>query len=95
MSNYLIEVAASIREAVGESAVAAGDADALFRIYAVLALAKGAATAPEDVHNAWVAWVSATNPDHESARPYFELDEATRKQDDVFLRAVHDVASRL
>ncbi len=70
-----------------------GDTTALFRLYAVLALAKGQRVAAQDVHNAWVAWMSERDPDHRSIRPFSELDEATRHSDAPFLIAIRDVAA--
>jgi hypothetical protein len=94
-SNYIDSVASKIRAEVGESSVPSGDAEPLFRTYAVLALAKGSNVNCEDVHNAWVAWVSAANPGHESAVPYSELDRRTREQDEPFVAAIRRVAARL
>lgn len=91
--NYLTTLADEIRVRVGESNVPPGDADSLFRTYAVLALAKGAEVSAEDVHNAWVAWVSATEPGHEAAVPFDQLDSATREQDEPFLTAIREAVS--
>jgi hypothetical protein len=91
VANYLTELAAAIRARVGECAVPPGDADALFRVYAALALAKGDRVDGKDVHNAWVAWISAADPNHESAVPYEQLSAATRKQDEPFVLAIRAV----
>jgi hypothetical protein len=94
LSNYLADLALEIRAEVGEDATPPGDADSLFRIYAVLVLAKGVATNGEDVHNAWVAWISSADPAHEAARPYDDLDDATRREDEPFVAAIRKIASR-
>lgn len=93
MANYVTHLALKIRAQVGEHAVPPGDADALFRIYAVLALAKGKDVDARDVHNAWVAWMSTTDPAHDSAKPFEELDDETRGQDAPFVEAIHAALS--
>jgi hypothetical protein len=67
----------------------------LFRIYAVLALAKGEAVTAEDVHNAWVAWASSINADHESLVPFNELDHETASFDKPYVEAIHEASRRL
>jgi hypothetical protein len=67
--------------------------DRLFRLYAVLALAKGPATSAEDVHNAWVAWMAELDPDHPSLRPYGELTPADQREDLPYLQAIRDALS--
>lgn len=70
------------------------NSEALFRIYAVLMRAKGTQTQLEDVHDAWTAWISHTESDHESARPYAELDPETQSADKPFLDAILAVAKQ-
>src|SRR5579884_3934624 len=54
--NYIDELARAIRARVDLSILPRSDVDRLFRIYAVLALAKGSQVTARDVHNAWAAW---------------------------------------
>jgi hypothetical protein len=90
--SYLDELAVRIRDEVPESH--RGETDlGLFRLYAVLALAKGEAVQPGDVHNAWVAWMQEREPDHKALRPFDELDKETREADAPFVRAIRAVAS--
>lgn len=71
---YLDLAAEEIRRHVPEKALPDGDTELLFRLYAVLLLAKGADVTTADVHNAWSAWMQTTHPDHQSLRPFEELD---------------------
>ena len=61
-----------IRQRLPDEVVADDDgADDLFRLYGLLALAKGIDTTAEDVHNAWVVWmVQRGGQDHQSLRPF-------------------------
>ena len=53
-------------------------ADDLFRLYGLLALAKGLDTTAEDVHNAWVGWMVRRGEDRRSLRPFVELRAETQ-----------------
>lgn len=66
-----------------------GDTAPLFRLYAVLVLAKGSATTAEDVHSAWSAWMAGVDPAHKSIVPFANLPPDVRREDDVFVRAIH------
>ena len=91
---YLDSVAAELeRELEGALPDTDGVAD-LLRGYAVLLLAKGIDVTPEDVHNAWVAWMTARDPAHNALRPYRQLDDATKAEDEPFLHAIKRVAAR-
>ena len=90
--SYLDELAVRIRDEVPESD--RGETDlGLFRLYAVLALAKGADVHARDVHNAWAAWTQEREPDHEALRPFEELDAKTQEADSPFVLAIRAVAS--
>jgi hypothetical protein len=91
--SYLDELGEEIRRRVPPELLPDGDTGALFRLYAVLALAKGSQVQPEDVHNAWAAWMSDRDAGHRSIRPFLELDKATRHSDDPFLSAIRHVAA--
>jgi hypothetical protein len=90
--NYLEELAASIRALVPRQDLPDEDTHELFRIYAVLALAKGEAVSAADVHNAWVAWMLARNPNHESLVPYSGLPADTADADQPFVDAIRTVS---
>lgn len=89
---YIEEAAEGIRGRVDPSLVPKDDSSTLLRLYAVLATAKGIATSPEDVHDAWCAWMQGIDPSHDSIRPYSELDSETAAQDEPWVRAIHEFA---
>lgn len=64
------------------------NSEKLFVLYAVLMRAKGEETQASDVHDAWSAWMSNTDPDHKSIRPYDLLDTSVRDEDMPFLTAI-------
>jgi hypothetical protein len=92
--SYLDELAVRIRAEVPEPQRGENAMD-LFRLYAVLALAKGESVDASDVHNAWAAWMQQREPDHESLRPFEELDEETQAADSPFVLAIRAVASAM
>lgn len=64
----------------------------LFRLYAVLLLAKGEHVTDEDVHNALAAWMQTTDPGHHSLRPFRELDSRTQAADAPYTAAIRAAA---
>ncbi len=86
--SYVDDLADAIRSALPRHLVPDSDADLLFRLYAVLALAKGEAVSSEDVHDAWTAWMSQRGLAHRSMVPFDELTEAIRREDDPFVVAI-------
>jgi hypothetical protein len=92
MSNYLEATAARIRAAVAPDVDVPSDSGALFLMYAVLMRAKGTAVQAVDVHDAWVAWMTQINPDHDALRPYEQLDAETRAYDEPFVTAIRQTA---
>lgn len=90
--SYIDEVAEEIRRSVPPDLIPDRDTTALFRLYAVLALAKGEVVALEDVHDAWSAWMSAEDPEHPSLRPFEELSSDVRSADQPYLGAIREVA---
>lgn len=68
------------------------DSDDLFVLYAVLMRAKGEGTQASDVHDAWSAWMSRSEPSHESIRPYDQLAPSVQREDAPFLTAIHGAA---
>lgn len=90
--NYIDELAAAIRSHVSVDLIPEGDTSVLFRVYAVLALAKGEDVALRDVHDAWAAWIASTEPRHPSLRPFSDLPTAVRCSDQPYLDAIRTVA---
>jgi hypothetical protein len=92
---YLDQTAASIRKEVPQEILPDEDGlDGLFRLYALLARAKGEAVSAEDVHDAWVVWMLERGEEHESLVPFDQLDRETQHEDDPFVRAIRTVAAR-
>lgn len=90
---YLDHLAVRIRDQVPEAQ--RGETElGLFRLYAVLALAKGGAVEPSDVHNAWAAWMQERDPDHDALRPFDQLDRETQDADSPFVAAIRAVAAQ-
>ncbi len=92
--SYLESLAAEIEQVVPRELVPEQDTSALFLIYAVLLLAKGQDVAREDVHNAWVAWMTSRGEQHESMVPFEELPPDTQAEDSPFVVAIGTVARR-
>jgi len=90
--SYIDEIAAAIARRIPPALVPEGDTGSLFRIYAVLALAKGPRVVLEDVHDAWAAWMSAQNPEHQSLKPLAELAPDVQQSDLPYLDAIRSVA---
>lgn len=85
--NYLQETAEQIRRQLPADAMP-DNSEALLLMYAVLARAKGASTTAVDVHDAWTAWMTLRNEDHESMVPFADLAAEVRAEDAPFLRAI-------
>ena len=90
---YLDDLATEIERHVPQEFIPQEDTGALFRLYALLVLAKGAAVDASDIHNAWAAWMQERNPDHHALKPFDELDAETRAADEPFVRALRTVAA--
>ena len=89
---YLDELGTEIERLVPRDLIPEADTSALFRLYALLVLAKGRAVNSSDVHNAWAVWMQERNPDHHALRPFDELDADTKASDEPFVRAIRAVA---
>ena len=92
---YLDEIAAQVRALSPPAQLEEADAEALFRLYAVLVLVKGEDTSAADVHHVWVAWKAERDPADPDIRPFEDLDERTQQADEPFARAIRDVAARI
>lgn len=64
----------------------------LLRLYAVLCLIKGVETTMKDVHDAWSAWTSPTDPNHRSLVPFDELTKKVQDYDQPYVDAIRAVA---
>jgi hypothetical protein len=93
--NYLDDLGARIRAHVSKADLPDENTRGLFRIYAVLLLAKGVAVTSEDVHNAWAAWMAGLDADHEALVPFQELDPEVASDDEPFAEAIRTVAKAL
>lgn len=89
---YLDQIAHAIRQAAQPDALPDDDTTDLFRLYAVLLLAKGSVVTHEDVHNAWVAWMLSKGEHHPSLVPFDNLDAQTQAEDSPFVEAIREIA---
>lgn len=95
LTSYLDELATAIRGHAPSGGSSTRDLDSLFRLYAVLALAKGVEVTAEDVHNAWVAWTQDSDADHSALRPFSQLDHETQLEDCPYAEAIHSAVREL
>jgi len=86
--NYIDEIVARLDEKIP------GNDPALLRLYALLALTEGVNTSLENVHDAWAAWRTATNPGHKSLIPFAELAPEVQEYDRKYMDAIHAVSAR-
>jgi hypothetical protein len=89
---YLDDLADTIRAEVPSSDVPNDDTRMLFRMYALLLLAKGANVDAEDVHNAWVAWMADRDDGHDALLPYADLPSDVAAEDQPYVNAIRAVA---
>ncbi len=93
--NYLDLLAAEIQRTADPDATPPDEDLPLYRLYAVLALAKGQEVTAEDVHNAWAAWASDHQPDSRHIVPFKELSVSVQRKDEQFVDAIRQVAAHL
>lgn len=91
---YLDDVADQIRAEVSPGVLPDADTEPLFRLYALLALAKGEAVEARDIHDAWVTWMRDRGVQHRSMVPFDELSPAVQDEDEPFVEAIRRVAQR-
>lgn len=93
VTDYITELALAIRSRVPlEDAPSTSDDLRLFRIYAVLALAKGDHVTTEDVHNAWSAWMAERDVTHDSLVPFGLLSKQKQALDAPVVQAIREAA---
>lgn len=89
---YIDELARTIRAATPRDLLPdEPNLDALFRLYALLALVKGEAVTARDVHDAWSVWTLNRGEDHNSVVPFDELAFDTQAEDQPFVAAIKAV----
>lgn len=93
--SYISEALKILREELGDEWSDEPESESLLRLYALLALVKGANVTHEDVHNAWALWTEQSNPSHPSIVPFDHLSAEIQQEDRPFLTAIHRAASRL
>ena len=93
--NYLDHIARDIERAIPAQTRPADDAQAMYRLYALLVLTRGTGTSLADVHNAWSVWMLERGMDHESLVPFEELPAEVQREDEPFQRAIISIAQRL
>jgi hypothetical protein len=93
--SYIDRIAAEIRHAAGHEASILDDDLRLYRLYAVLLLARGAGVNAADVHNAWAAWASECDPENRNLVPFKELSQRMQKKDERYVSAIRTAADRI
>jgi hypothetical protein len=93
--NYLDKLAAEIQRTADSDAVPPDEDLSLYRLYAVLLLAKGEDVTLEDVHNAWAAWASDHDPESRHLIPFKELSLSVQRKDQTYVDAIRSVATQL
>jgi hypothetical protein len=91
---FVRELGREIRSNVDPAVLPTDDTDELFDVYAVLLLAVGEDVTRRDVHNAWSAWMTRRDPNHESLVPFDELESSVQAADQPFVDAIRSVARR-
>ncbi|MDP9410044.1 MAG: hypothetical protein M3P70_05980 [Actinomycetota bacterium] len=93
--NYLDKIAAEIQRTAHPSSTPPDEDLPLYRLYAILLLAKGQDVTLEDVHNAWVAWASDHHPESRHLIPFKELSLPIQRKDQKYVEAIREVAEQL
>lgn len=90
---YLDELAREIQRRVPPDLLPDGDTATLFRLYALLARIKGQGVTTADVHDAWAVWMASSDPNHQSLKPFDELDAKTQAADEPYAAAIRAAAA--
>lgn len=69
--------------------------EGLLGVYSLLTLTVGTKCSNEDVHNAWSVWQNKVFPTHPSLKPFDELSKEVQNLDDLYRRAIIEVAWEL
>lgn len=93
-NSYLDKIAAELRQTTDPDAALSNEDLSLYRIYAVLLLAKGQDVVAEDVHNAWAAWACEHEPESQNLLPFKELSLRVQRKDQLYVDAIHQIAKR-
>lgn len=88
--NYIDEIALDIYERTEGPGKPDAEEMVLYRMYALLSLAKGTETTTKDVHDAWAAWCAKDRPNHPSLIPFEELSGDVQELDIPYLIAIQD-----
>jgi hypothetical protein len=95
MMNYIDQLAKAIYDE-GNSSGAMDDVEwSLYRMYAVLALAKGHEVTPRDVHDAWAAWATEHRFQTKNIIPFDDLSPDVQHMDDRYVNDIHAVVGRI
>jgi len=89
---YIDDLASRVEDAIPPDLRPRDDAQRLYRLYALLALVKGAHVTAEDVHDAWAVWITERNSGHPSLVPFVELDQDIQESDQPFVDSIRQVA---
>lgn len=89
---YLDQIANEIRGQIPAASLPEGDTRLLFRLYALLTVAKGDSVTAGDVHDAWALWMQEVDPGHEAIKPFDQLSRETQAQDEPFVEAIRRAA---
>lgn len=92
---YLDKIAIDISKSADSDAIMSDEDLPLYRIYAVLLLAKGQDVTAEDVHNAWAAWACVYEPDSQNIIPFKELSHRVQQKDKLYVDTIHKVSKRM
>lgn len=93
--SYIDRVANAIRKEVSPDKLPDAETTSLFRLYAVLTLAKGKEVILSDIHDAWSAWMLEQDPTHEPIEPFDELSPEIQREDQAYVDAIRQVAGQL
>lgn len=93
--NYIEIIVGKLKDRIGENALPADQPDELLRGYAVLCLTLGQKCSLQDVHDAWSAWMTGIDPEHESIVPFDRLATDVQREDGPYLAAILEVSAEL
>lgn len=91
--NYLEHLAHAIAKRCSSDYERGDRYELLWLIYAVLCQSLGTAVTNEQVHDAWSAWQTVSDPFHRSALPFDLLSPAVQELDTEYRDAIRWVAA--